>query len=89
MIVIDLRNFCLTLGVNVEKYSMLPVPRLNSELIDDLETAPIGHYPAWIDGNPSYETRIWKGEKIKADPTLFYQLDEKSSSWVAKIMKCF
>ena len=89
MIVIDLRNFCLTLGVNVEKYSMLPVPRLNSELIDDLETAPIGHYPAWIDGNPFYETRIWKGEKIKADPTLFYQLDEKSSSWVAKIMKCF
>jgi hypothetical protein len=89
MTVIDLRHIWLTLGVHVDKYSLLPVPRLNSELIDDLETAPVGHYPAWIDSNPSYETRIWKGEKIKADPTLFYQVDDYSKNWVSKIMECF
>lgn len=89
MIVIDLRHIWLTLGVYVDKYSLLPVPRLNSELIDDLETAPIGHYPAWINSNPSYETVIWKGQKVKIDPTLFYQVDDYSVNWVSKIMECF
>lgn len=74
LIAIDIRHAWLMFGVCVNKYDILPDPRTHLELINDLERAPIGHYPSWCESLHERE-HTWS-QRI-------------SHIYYIKIMQCF
>ncbi|MGB7522354.1 MAG: hypothetical protein WA896_22215 [Spirulinaceae cyanobacterium] len=74
LIAIDIRDAWLRFGVRVNKYEILPDPRVQSELINELKMAPIGHYPSWCESLNEREY-TWS--------------NRTSGAYYAKIMQCF